>query len=65
MLDGSDVGIMEALGFGMATIGGASGGPSSWERRMGRSVERCHVRVCGSVVRCVFGRAGSVILAQR
>ena len=49
----------------MATLGGASGGRSSWGRRIGRSIERCCVRVCGSVVQYRFYRAGSVILTQR
>ena len=64
MLNGSGVVTGEALGFGVSTLGGASGGQSSWGRRMGRSVERCRVHVCGSGVRCGFGGAGSVILAQ-
>ena len=50
MVDGCGVGIGEALGFGMATLVGESGGQSSWGRRIGRSIERCRVRVCGSVV---------------
>ena len=65
VMDGSGVGIGEALGFGMDTLGGASGGWSSWGRRIGHSIERCFVRVCRSVVRCGFVRAGNVILAHR
>ena len=64
-MDVSGVGSGEALCFGMATLGGASGGQSSWERGIGNSIERCCVRVCGSVVRCGFVRAGYVILAHR
>ena len=51
--------------FGMDTLGGAYGGWSSCGWHMGRSIELCRLRVCGNVVRCGFGRAGSVILAQR
>ena len=49
MMDGTSVGIGEALGFGMATLGSVSGGRSSWGRRVGRSMERCCVLVCRSV----------------
>ena len=55
VMDGSGVGIGEALGFGMATLGSASGGWSSWGRCIGSIIERCRVRVCGSVVRCGCG----------
>ena len=65
VIDGTGVGIGEALGFRMTTLGGASGGWSSWGRRIGRSMERCCVLVCGSVVRCVFVCAGNVSLAHR
>ena len=47
----------------MATLGGVSGGRSSWGWRIGRSIERCCVRVCGSVVRCGFVCAGIVIFS--
>ena len=63
-MDGCGVGIGEAFGFGMATLGGASGSRYSWGRRIGRSVEICRVRVCGIVVRCGFFCAGSVVLAH-
>ena len=49
-MDCSGVGIGEVLVFVMDTLGGASGGRSSWGWRIGRSLERCRVRVCGSVV---------------
>ena len=62
---GNGVGIGEALGFGMAPLGGTSGGRSSWGRYIGRSMERCRVLVCGSVVRCGFVRAGNASLAHR
>ena len=38
----------------MATLGGASGGWYSWERRIGRRIERGRVRVCESVVQGDF-----------
>ena len=38
VMDGSDVGIGGELGFGMATLGGASGGRSSWGRRIWSSI---------------------------
>ena len=48
-MDGTGVGIGEALGFGMATLVGASGGRFSWGPRIGRSMERCRVLMCISV----------------
>ena len=65
VMDVSGVGIGEALGFGMATLGGASGGRSSWGRSIGQNIERCRVRVCGIMVRCGLVRTGNVILAHR
>ena len=59
-MDGSGVGIGEAIGFGMATLGVASGGRSSWGRRIGLVIELCH----GIVVRCGFVCSGSLILAH-
>ena len=64
-MDGTDVGIREALGFGMATLGGTSGGWSSWGRHIGRSMEFYRVLVCESMVLCVFVREGNVSLAHR
>ena len=52
MKNGTGVGIGEALGFGMDTLGGVTWVRSSWGRRIGRSIERCCVLVCGSVVQC-------------
>ena len=49
----------------MATLGGASGGRSSWERRIGRSIDLCCVRVCGSVIQCGIVCAGIVIFVHR
>ena len=65
VIDGTGVGIGGSLGFGMATLGGTSEGQSSWGRRIGCSMERCCVLVCGSVVQCSFVRAGNVVLAHR
>ena len=49
----------------MTTLGGTSGGWSLWGRRIGRSTERCHVLLCGRVVRCGVVRVGNVSLTHR
>ena len=54
----------EALGFWMTTLGSKSWVWSLLVRRIGRSVERCRVRVGGGVVTCGFFSMGSIDLAH-
>ena len=55
----------EALGLWMTTLGSKSWGWSLVGRRIGRSIERCLVRVGGGVVTCGTFATGSVGLAHR
>ena len=54
-------GISMAGGFGMTTLGGATGGRSSWGQHIGRRIERGRARVCESVVRYGFICGGLVV----
>ena len=64
-MDSCGISIGVEGGFGMTTLGGKFGGRSSWGRRIGLSIERCQVRVCGSVVRCGFVCGGLVVFVHR
>ena len=46
----------------MTTLGGDTGGGSSWGRRLGRRIERGQMRVCESVARGRFACGGLLIV---
>ena len=51
-------------GFGMTTLGGESGGRSSWGQRIGRRIERGWARVCEGVARGGFTCGGLLLVIQ-
>ena len=55
----------EELGFWITTLGSKSWGWSLLGQSIGRSIERCRVRVGGGVVTCGFFATGSVSLDHR